>query len=284
MALTTKDNWRQYTGIAVADCSDALLDNLINRASDAIEKYCDRTFDSTAYREQYDGDGDKNLFVNQYPVTAVTMVSVGIHNAISITNTSSDAFNAYVTVGETGDLSTSLSLVVQGGTNDGTSTLNFAARATYTLSSLVTAINAVGSGWAATLALSSQQYWDACEILPVMGLQCLDSYAYLSVPDDPKSDYKIYTKRGELHLSTGFSAGHNNVTVRYTAGYATIPDDLEQICIDLVQVYYKTKGADSTVKREKLDDHDITYAEEGGGRDVPKHLRRRLAAYKRWRS
>ncbi|MHC4464668.1 MAG: head-tail connector protein [Planctomycetota bacterium] len=285
MALTTKDNWREYTGVAVADCSDALLDNLIDRASDAIEKYCHRTFASTAYRERYDGDGETNLFLNQYPITAVTMVSVGSHDAIRITNTSSDAFSAYVTVGEMGDLSTSLALVVVGGTNDGTSTLNFAARATYTLATLVTAINALGSGWAATLALTAEQYWDACEILPVMAYQCLDSYTYLSVPDDPKQGYEIYAKRGELLLSSRFSTGCQNVTVRYTAGYSTIPDDLEQICIDLVQVYYKSKGLDSTVKREKLDDHDITYADEGGGgaRDLPQHIRRRLAPYKKWR-
>jgi hypothetical protein len=285
MALTTKDNWRAYTGVAVADCSDALLDQLIARAQDAIEKYCSRLFDSDTYRERFDGDGDTSLFLNQWPVTAVTMVSVGSHDAIRLTNTSSDAFNAYVTVGETDELSTSLSLVVQGGTNDGTNTLAFAARGTYTLATLVTAINAVGSGWSATLALSNQQYWDACEILPVMGLQCLDSYTYLSVPDDPKSDYKIYAKRGELYLSTHFSTGHNNVTVRYTAGYSTIPSDLEQICIDLIQVYYKSKAADTSVKYEKLDDHTIGYADEGGGgaRDIPQHLRRRLAPYKRWR-
>jgi hypothetical protein len=118
-----------------------------------------------------------------------------------------------------------------------------------------------------------------------MGHQCLDSYAYLSVPDDPKEGYEVYGKRGEIRRSSSFSTGCQNVTVRYTAGYSTIPSDLEQICIDLIQVYYKSKAADTSVKYEKLDDHTIGYADEGGGgaRDIPQHLRRRLAPYKRWR-
>lgn len=285
MALTTLANWREYTGVTAGEAADALVTNIINRASDAIEKYCDRTFASTAYRQRYDGDGTADLLLKQWPVTAVTMVSTSVNDAVSITNTSSDAFSAYLTVGETGDISTSLALVIHGGTNDGTNTINFAVRKTYNLATLVTAINALGSGWAATVALSAAQYWDACEILPVMGYQCLAGYTYLSVPDDPKEGYELYADRGELHLSVRPSSGHKNVTVRYTAGYSTIPADLEQICIDLAQLYYKSKDYDTTIKAEKLADHTITFADEGGGgaRDIPQHIQRRLAPYKRWR-
>lgn len=285
MALTTLANWREYTGVDISEAPDALITNLINRASGAIENYCDRTFASTAYRERYDGDSSTTLYLRQWPVTAVTLVSTSIVAPVRITNTSSDAFRAYISVGETGDLSTSLTLTIQGGTNDGSDTLAFAARGTYTLATLVTAINALGKSWTATLDISTEQYWDAVEILPVMGYECLNEDVYLSVPYDPCEGYKVSANRGEIYLPGGFYSGVQNVLVRYTAGYATIPTDLEQICIDLVQLYYKSRTVDTSVKAERLDDHAITYADDGGGgaRDIPRHLRRRLASYKRWR-
>ena len=284
MALTTIANWRAYTGVTIDEASDALVTSMINRASDAIERYCDRLFESDTYRERRDGDGDTDILLKQYPVTAITMVSVGVWDVILITNTSADAFNAYVTVGETDELSTSLVLAVQGGTNDGTNTLAFAARGTYTCATLVTAINAVGSGWSATIQATTQQYWDAVELLPIQGYPCLKQYVYLSVPEEIKGDYQLYPDRGEIYLPSRFTGGHNNVTIRYTAGYSTIPDDLEQICIDLAQIYYHSKDLDMSIKSEKLADHTITVADEGGGdvRDVPSHLRRRLAPWRKW--
>lgn len=45
-----------------------------------------------------------------------------------------------------------------------------------------------------------------------------------------------------------FSLGHGNVVINYTAGYSTIPLDLEQVCIELVSVKFKRRqriGEDS---------------------------------------
>jgi hypothetical protein len=73
--------------------------------------------------------------------------------------------------------------------------------------------------------------------------------------------------------------------VRYTAGYVTTPADLEQICIDLVNTYLKSRTYDSSIKSEKLGDHSITFATESGGggaRDIPSHIAKRLAPYKKF--
>ena len=43
----------------------------------------------------------------------------------------------------------------------------------------------------------------------------------------------------------GFSRGVQNIVVGYTAGYATIPDDLNQACVELV--------ADMLAKRKRID-------------------------------
>lgn len=273
-AITTKTAFKAYAGITTTT-DDDLIDTLLLRATSAIESYCDRKFQHDTYRERYDGDGTCDLLLNQYPIGEVKLLAIGSTDVIRITNTSSDAYNAHVRV--TDD---SMVLTILGGTNDGSDTLTLTD---YTLTTLVVAIIALTKGWSATL----QTYgaWNAEEILNCSGLECLNSYAYVQCPDEPESDFEIYADKGILHLGTSFPAGHNNIIVRYVAGYSTMPADLVQITIDLANTYYLSRKTDSTVKSEKLGDHSITYSNEGGGgaRDIPTHIAKRLAPYMRLR-
>jgi hypothetical protein len=149
-ALTTTALFKSYAGITHAD-DDTLIGLLVDRAADAIEKYCDRIFASTTYREQYNGMGDCEIFLNEYPITDVQMVSLRTVPVIRITNANSDAWNAHGKVTYTGADSVSMVLTVQGGANDGADTLTLTPRKTYTVTTLVTAINALGTGWTATV-------------------------------------------------------------------------------------------------------------------------------------
>lgn len=56
---------------------DALyFEDLINSASQKISTFCKRNFLSQAYvNEYYNGDGGRDLFLKQYPVTALTRVA-----------------------------------------------------------------------------------------------------------------------------------------------------------------------------------------------------------------
>jgi len=273
-AITTKTAFKAYAGITVTT-DDDLIDTLLLRATSAIESYCDRKFQHDTYRERYDGDGTCDLLLRQYPIDEVKYLSVGATDVIRITNTSSDAYNARVRVTDS-----SMVLTILGGTNDGSDTLTLTD---YTVTSLVAAIVALTKGWSATV--QTYGVWNAEEILPISGLECLDSYAYVQCPDEPESDFEIYANKGIVHLGTRFTSGVNNIIVRYAAGYSTIPQDLVQITIDLANVYYLSRKTDSTVKEERLGDHKIVYANEGGGgaRDIPQHIAKRLAPYMRWR-
>ncbi len=274
-AITTKTAYKTYAGISGTD-DDALLDQLVLRATSAIESYCGRKFQHDTYRERYDGSGDTELYLNQSPITEIKMLSVGSTDVIKLKNTSTDAYNAYVVVN-----STSMILTIQGGGDDGSNTL---VLTDYTLTTLVAAIEAL-TGWTAALQLSAYGIWNAEELLPCSGLEAHDSYANVQAPDVPEYNFKVYADRGGIHLSTGFPLGYQNIIVSYAAGYSTMPDDLIQICLDLVNVYYKSRTTDSTVEAEKLGDHSIKYSKEGGGgaRDIPTHIAKRLAPYMRWR-
>jgi len=276
-ALTSTANFKSYAGITSTD-DDTLIGHLISRATSAIERYCDKTLRSTTYREYYDGSGDTELVLKQYPISAVTMVSTSKQNAIRIKNTNSDAYNAYVTVDDT-----YMYLVVLGGANAGTDTLTLA---NYTITELVAYINNnLTTGWSAVNDNTLLGVWESIEILPCEGLEALDSNAYVQIPYEPLYDFKVYKNQGTLCYWGTFPLGHQNIIVRYTAGYATTPADLEQITIDLVMTYYKSRKTDTSVTAEKLSDHYIKYVDggAGGARDIPAHIAKRLAPYRKWR-
>ena len=275
-ALTSAANVKTYAGITSSD-DDTLIGSLVTRATSAIERYCDRTLRSATYREFYDGTGTNDLALKEYPITAVTLLSTSRQDAARITNANSDAYNAYMTVD-----ATSMSLVVVGGANAGTDTLTLAS---YTITELVAAINALGTGWTATNDNSLLGVWESAEILPCDGLEALDSYVYAQLPYEPRYDFKLYENQGTIYLPGGFPIGHQNIIVRYTAGYTTTPADLEQICIDLVLTYYRSRKTDTSVAAEKLSDHYIKYVDggAGGARDIPQHIAKRLAPYMKWR-
>jgi hypothetical protein len=288
-ALTTMANFKSYIGETSTDY-DTIIAALITRATSAIEEYCNRILRSDVYREVFDGDGTTELMLSQFPVTNIAYISVGMQDVLKINNSSSDAYNASVTV-VTDDsdpsISETMTLAISGGTNDGSDDLTLSS---YTITELAAAIVALGKGWSATVNVSDWGVWESVELMPVSGLGCLDTAnAYVQTPYKAEIEYKLegqtqspYNNNvGVLHLPTGFTQGTQNIIVKYTAGYGTTPSDLEQICIDLVNIYFKGRNKDLTVKAEKLGDHSITHAEDA--RTIPKSIQIRLGPYKKWR-
>ena len=286
-ALTSLANFKSYIGETGTDY-DTIISALITRATSAIEAHCDRVLRSANYREFYDGDGTTELYLKQYPVTQIDLLSTSLTDVITIKNTTSGVYYAHVEVKEDSSNPESESLLLYKRTGTpyiGTSdTLTLAD---YYLSTLVTAINAL-SGWEANLLRTDLADWGAWELIPKTGLECYDSYAYLQIPYEPEYNFQLHgqtvspykNNTGLVYLPTSFSNGHQNITVKYTAGYTTTPADLEQICIDLVKIYFDGRNKDLALQSEKLGDHSYSIA--GDARDLPANIAKRLAPYKRW--
>jgi len=84
-------------------------------------------------------------------------------------------------------------------------------------------------------------------------------------------DYQL-GQWGVLHRVSGnWAAGVQIVTVTYTHGYATIPDDVAAVCTRAAARAYQAGLRASEmdgvpgVQAESLGDHSITYSSEGGG-------------------
>ncbi|MGA7577849.1 MAG: head-tail connector protein [Desulfobaccales bacterium] len=80
MDLTTLANTKQWLGIS-SDTDDDLLTRLITAASFFIETYLGRRLGSQDYAEVRDGTGGRVLNFREYPVTAVSGVTV---NGVSL--------------------------------------------------------------------------------------------------------------------------------------------------------------------------------------------------------
>jgi hypothetical protein len=246
--LTTLVNFKLYKGITTAD-NDALITQLIERATSAIQVFCNRDFVEKTYRDFEDGDGQSELILNQLPIISVIMLGIGRQDAFQIKNTSAGAYFAQVSITET-----TMVLEVRGGGNAGTETLTLA---TYTtLSALFTAITNLGKGWS-ILENSILNTWSAIELLPTgKGLSCFTYYASPQLPEEPQEEYTTDIKAGILKYFGRFNTGFQNIVVRYIAGYTVIPPDLEQICIELTDSYYSNRSLNTTLKKEKIGDYE----------------------------
>jgi len=251
-----------------------LIERLIDRATYFLERYCHRKFMSRAYsREIYYGSGHGNLILDQYPVTTVSRVSVGRTNALSVKNTTA---TNHATIEIT---ATALKYSADGAA---ATSLAFADYATITL--LKDKINAiVGGGWTATLLDSSLGSRKSSDLLIRPGMYCLSpSLAYCEIPDDELTDYQLISPTedrnyGVVYCPGGWMQGEEYF-FDYTAGYATTPIDLEDICIRLVVNRYNQSKQSTAYKSENLGDYGYTLADM---RSLPDDLKEAADLYKR---
>ena len=272
-ALTSTANFKSYAGITSTD-DDTLIGYLVSRATAEIEKYCKRTLRSATHRELYSGCGDGIVVLKNYPVIAISMFSKSITDSFGIKNTDSNAYRASVKVVDASGAASALTCTIYGGANAGSDELTISSYATNTL--LMAAITALGKGW--TVLTGQYDSWDPAELLPITELECLDSYVYPPIPEDNENDYRTDYDTGVIYPNTATSTGESNIVVKYTAGYATTPADLEQACIDLVKYYYDARQKDFSVNSKKLGDYSFTLKAES----IPDDIKVRLDAYKRY--
>jgi hypothetical protein len=241
---------------------------LVTAVSKAVQRWCRRDFTSTIYDELYDGSDDDKLVLNHYPLVSVSRVAFGPVTVLKITNTSSTNQRATVqlasSVTETGASiirpSTGLSLTrVASGVSSTDTSVTWAGNPT--LLAVANAVNALGNDWSATVTPGYENAASAdlralmgsltCRNVPQGGVQ-----AELVMHTNELSWYDVDHERGWLRRSRGlltpwdmFVANLPTFTripaywrVIYTAGYNTIPDDVQEACAEWVTaLFWQTK-------------------------------------------
>lgn len=76
-ALTTLEAVKEELNISAGDASqDTYLARLINAASEAIERYCDRHFEKASLIEKVAGQGSQRILLSRTPILSVTSVTL----------------------------------------------------------------------------------------------------------------------------------------------------------------------------------------------------------------
>jgi hypothetical protein len=287
--------------MAIVDFSDVLSflnsppsndEDIIRQIQSAVEnwvqKECRRNFEQTTYNlERYNGTGSKYLYLKNYPVSAVYLLSIGSRDAIKICNSNTG------TIASASVTTTSLILFRDSSTD---ATLLFS---TYlTLTTLIAAINTLGNGWSAAIIDSAFSSYKSSILVPRFGGNCINSnWVYLKIPEQPEDEFEVYENRGMVSLSrvynfytaneeynSGFvfPLGNNNIFVSYTAGYAEadIPDDLKLgIMIFIKDIYQKRKDSSWNLKSFKIGPISYTYADNDF--NIPLETKNLIKNYKR---
>lgn len=245
-----------------------LLERLIDRASDFIERWCERKLKSRVYdRQVYEAVRGNKLILEQYPVTRLGRLSIGRVNCISITNTMATNFAAV-------EVTSTLVRLTADGTVT-TKTISDSA----TINDLITAIN-TAPDWTATLLVSDygarKAYYTSLdgtakvpEILPMTAHDCISpNLAYIEIPQEDLAGHYLLTNYGDedrnpgiIYSPSGWAYGHQSIFVDMTAGYTTIPFALEMLCLEMVKDKYDQSKKDLSVKSETLGDYSYTLAD-----------------------
>jgi hypothetical protein len=238
---------------------DTAINYLLTACSRAIMRYCKRNFVSDTYDELYSGRGERQLFLRNYPIQSVQSVRYRPVTVTKITNTLANTPQARASVTSSG-----INLVR---TTNGVFTTDvgptFASN--ITIGAIQTFINGMGNGWSA----ASQGYdsWPSADLYTPNGstqdytegnagqgaLQCVGgSFAELKMHTYELQGYQINERQGGLLRAIPYTdpellhpedlvwpVGVNNYRIQYTAGYTTIPEDVQEACAQLVAYHFR---------------------------------------------
>lgn len=230
---------------AAAGADDTAITSLVTACSHAIHRYCRRIFTSQEYDEFYSGDGSNYLTLRHFPLISVAYVRRDPTVVLKVKNDRANTPIAKVRVQKA-------SLLLTRTTAGSTATDGTLAYATYpTMTTLADAVNALTS-WDIDLT-STYAQWPSADLYCPDGItgsndpgvasqgdfNAASQWAGLKIHISSYDEFTTRTREGRLvHDASdqwdleypAWPEGTNNLRVYYTAGFATIPQDIQEAC------------------------------------------------------
>lgn len=264
-----------------------------------VKNYTALNFEVANQSETLFWNDTTSLFLKQTPVISISLLAVGEREVMTIKNTN-EFSTAIVNITSTG-----IVLTYNGATTVG----DFTFANNTTVTALETAINAAGDGWSATATNALGGYLSS-EILPLFGRSAINNRVVsIEVPDATSGIMKVDPDTGEITRIGGFKNvsdarfdpnfiegvtyyqdGHYNdwinsgtIYVKYSAGYSTMPDDIQLAIMQLVSYLYG-KLTNDEIGVKSLSIAGMSKLFEGiGTAELPNDILRTLNLYKQWR-
>jgi hypothetical protein len=168
--------------------------------------------------------------------------------------------------------------------------VTFAANAT--LTAVATAVNALGNGWSAE-AVSGYGSWASADLRALQGaLHARSAPAELVIHTEDLAGFDVDAARGWLVRRGGVSGwpwgepaaawteGRGNYRVVYDAGYATVPEDVQEACAEWVAVLFFQTKRDPELVVSKTEGVG-TVISALNRHAIPPHILALLAPYRR---
>jgi hypothetical protein len=226
--------------------NEELLETLITNIFAAIETGLRRCIMSSTYSEVYERPRNGTLVLAQPTLTQVTMVGDTHQDGLKVQYTGADT-HARVEVTDTAVITSSRA----GATTTSTTTL-FTDQVTTTL--MASTINAL-AGWTASVVTDAPSAF-----LVRGGVQDVKSReVVLETWDDTTADYVVYYDEGIIEFqSCGAWPVERFLRIDYTAGYATLPDDVFNAVLGSIKIAWDVGARSTGTKSEKLGDYAYT--------------------------
>lgn len=249
----------------------------------------------------------------QQPVNQVTRVMSGRQTVMTVqlNNTNVQVATVYYAITgdwDTGQTVTGLTLTwMENGTTT-TQTINWSSLTPATVASLAAAINAIGSGWLATVA-GGYGGWAVSELITqdVASQDGLQG-AWLEVFSQNLTGSRISTTGRVIDMrwacptqgggttfpwgflggggygGTGPSGGDTlrwpQCRVIYTAGWLVVPQAIQQAVIETLKAFFERLKTDTTLKGEHADGYSYEALGSETVMAIPKSARQLLATYR----
>ena len=253
---------------ALVTSNPTLIQSMLQAATVAIQRYTHRDLLLTTYTE-YNSGGNypyEVFHLQQFPVTEITRIGTNPQSVLTVVNTNS-------TLNQRATISTTTTGVRLYRMASGVATTTDLSATSYpTIGSLATAIGALGNGWTATVQ-GSYTLHPTVDLRPLQGAYTtLNGGADLFMHTEEMSsgtsanwsggsgyddDNWGSTMGWRLDDGAGtlrgrFPRGSLNIRVDYSAGFAVIPDDLQEACVQLILDVYNASLANQSVKSGSL--------------------------------
>lgn len=237
-SLVTLVSLKAYLGVTTTT-DDALMESLIDRASDFIQRYCARYFVSQRYTEWHDTYGADRVALKNNPVENIRFIGVGGDNVISVASTIASDIACTISVN---DVHVHLFRAASNGQETST-TLTFASHDS--TSEMASQINST-TGFSATALLNVKSAY----MRKLAGRDLKNQTVLLEAPTEGLTDYHIDYNRGIVYGPT--LKRYQGFLVDYTGGYGTIPYDLQQATIDIAARLFHSRKRDPSLASESL--------------------------------
>jgi len=260
---------------------------VISAASYAIRRWTGRDFVQNTYDECYNGAGFSQMTLRQYPIIGpLARLAINPTPVLTISNTSTTNQRALASLATTGDIDSGLTVsgftltaIASGVTTTDSSTLF----ATYpTIQTCADHINGIGNGWKATVG---QGYggWASADLRAIQGSANAATYGgnngaafYVHVTD--LNNFTVDERTGLIRLNvqgwdpmfalmnlnsapflTSFPPGFQNIRAVYTAGYPTIPWDVQQACLITIRDWSSDLQTTRIMESETFADYSYKF-------------------------